>query len=145
MLTATKPLLKTLCFLIASAIGEHTIKAFAPGLVEWQGRVAADPVTGQVAFDWLGSQFSVTVEKASYLRATFNTSSLSAGAHVKLRSFLTVTDDYPLPHTEIALHPSIQEYVLAAALPGKSTVTVFNNQSVCPHFISMKFQSICLQ
>eukprot|EP00756_Hemistasia_phaeocysticola_P062287 Hpha_TRINITY_DN5719_c0_g1::TRINITY_DN5719_c0_g1_i1::g.147600::m.147600 len=104
--------------------GVTVIPAASP-LVDWRGRVQRN-ADGSVEFDWLGAQLQVRLSGGTYLKGTFNT---SGTRHVRLRTFVTYAGDYPLQHTEVALHRATQEYVLAADYPPKGTVvTVVNNQ-----------------
>ena len=68
-----------ICLLVAKAstwaAAPAEIRAFAPGLVHWQGRVSVG-ANRSVSFDWLGVGFTVTLAGGGSVVATVDTASL---------------------------------------------------------------------
>jgi hypothetical protein len=129
--------LSIIAILTVSSVGADKITGADP-LIKWTGRTMVDHAVGSVRYDWVGVSFSIAVDSvntghgnySTILKATFDTSSLSRDARTRLKVFVSGSGNYPVPYTEVSLHPSQSEYLLAAGLTGTGgTVTVYNNQS----------------
>ena len=122
---------------------KQTIPAFAPGLTEYQGRVAVGKEgfpSDSVSWDWLGSQVSVTLDHSSYLTvkvATANSKLARLRCFASFSGTLGTPTLYPL--SEIVLLPSIDEYAVGAwpsstggwngsTIGTQVTVTIMNDQ-----------------
>lgn len=118
---------------MTSVLEPHNLK-----LMRWQGR-HLNREDGSSAFDWPGTQFTVSIENGSYLRAAINATVVGTEP-VRLQVFLADggTDAViwkqggayrPSLQWEVPLVPSHYAYVLASGLPERATVTVLVGHS----------------